>query len=121
MEIPVACTLGAEDSARRVEEWRRFLENSVLSADAAGPELLRLLLDPSAETLVAAVDLARREKSCCRFFDFSIDVQEDGSWLVVAVPPDAVRDPGRLLSPCSAESVDVCSRASRKCRKLKIC
>jgi hypothetical protein len=89
MQIPVACTLGAEDAASRVEEWRQFLTNSILSADPVGPELLRLRLEPSADTLVAAVDLAKREKSCCRFFEFSIDVREDACWLVVGVPQDA--------------------------------
>ena len=89
MQIPVACTLGAEESARRVGEWRRFFRDSITAADTVGPEVLRLRLEPSADTLLAAVDLARREKSCCRFFEFSIDVQEDGCWLVVGVPPDA--------------------------------
>jgi hypothetical protein len=39
--------------------------------------------------LEAAVDLARREKACCAFFEFAIEVEEDASWLSVTVPPDA--------------------------------
>jgi hypothetical protein len=89
VEIPIACTLGKEQASDRLEEWRHFLGSSIEAADPAGPDRLRLRLDPSPETLIAAVDLARREKSCCGFFEFSIDLQPDGNWLVVGVPPDA--------------------------------
>ena len=89
MKIPIACTLGNEQASDRVEEWRQFLECSIEAADPVGPDRLRLRLNPSPETLIAAVDLARREKSCCSFFEFSIDLQSDGNWLVVGVPPDA--------------------------------
>ncbi len=89
MKIPVACTLGAQDAGKRVEEWRRFFERSIDAADPGGPQRLRGRLDPTPETMIAAIDLALREKSCCSFFDFSIDLQLDGCWLVIAVPPDA--------------------------------
>jgi hypothetical protein len=46
-------------------------------------------LNNSTQTLEAAVDLARREKACCAFFEFSIEVEADASWLSVKVPPDA--------------------------------
>lgn len=89
VQIPIACTLGAEQASDRVEEWRQFLECSTEAADRVASDRLRLRLNPRPETLVAAVDLARREKSCCSFFDFSIDLQLDGNWLVVCVPPEA--------------------------------
>jgi hypothetical protein len=89
MRIPIACTLGADDAENRVEEWRRFLESSVDAADPVGAQRLRLRLKPSSLILSAAADLALREKSCCTFFDFSIDVQLDGNWLVIGVPSDA--------------------------------
>jgi hypothetical protein len=39
--------------------------------------------------LEAAVDLARREKACCGFFGFAIEVEAHASWLSITVPPDA--------------------------------
>ncbi len=89
METPVACTLGSEEVRHRIEEWRRFFEGSIDAAERVGPDRLRVRLNPLPETLVTAVDLALREKSCCNFFDFSLDLQLEGCWLVVAVPPDA--------------------------------
>jgi hypothetical protein len=89
VEIPIACTLGKEQASDRVEEWRHFIGSSIEAADPVGPDRLRLRLDSSPETLIAAVDLARREKSCCGFFEFSIDLQPDGNWLVIGVPHDA--------------------------------
>jgi hypothetical protein len=74
----------------RLDEWRRFLESSIVEVTMSGDEQLRLRLDLSREVLLAAVDLAQREKSCCRFFEFSIDIKEESCWLVVRVPREAV-------------------------------
>ena len=89
MRIPIACTLTSESAAARVEEWRQFLAHSTGAAEQAGALALRVQLDGSPEALEAAVDLARREKACCAFFEFSIEVEADASWLSVKVPPDA--------------------------------
>ena len=75
------------DSASR--SGGSFIECSVEAADPVAPERLRLRLKPTSDVLVAAVDLALREKSCCKFFEFSVDLQLDGCWLVVGVPPEA--------------------------------
>jgi hypothetical protein len=102
METPVACTLGDEEARHRVEEWRRFFEESTDVAELVGRERLRVRLNPLQETLAVAVDLALREKSCCKFFDFSLDLQLDGCWLVIAVPPDAagvLSDFSQLVPP----------------------
>jgi hypothetical protein len=91
MQVPIACTLSAGDAADRTEEWRHFFATSIEAAvmEPEGP--LHLKLSPSPEVLSAAVDLAQREIECCAFFDFSISIQADVSWLVMGVPPDAVR------------------------------
>jgi hypothetical protein len=72
----------------RVEEWRRFFATSVDAAESAGTDCLRLQLKDDPAVLVAAVDLARREVTCCAFFDFSIVIESTRSWLVIDVPPD---------------------------------
>ena len=89
MRIPIACTLTSESAAARLEEWRYFLAHSTGPAEKPGDLQLRVQLDGSAGTLEAAVDLARREKACCAFFEFAIEVAEGASWLSVTVPPDA--------------------------------
>jgi hypothetical protein len=89
MRIPIACTLTAQSAAARVEEWRRFFAQSIDGAERVDDVHLRVRLNGSTEDLDAAVDLARREKACCEFFVFSIEVEADASWLSLKVPPDA--------------------------------
>jgi hypothetical protein len=89
MQIPVACTLTLESAAARLEEWRYFLAHSTGAVQKSGDLQLRVQLDGSAGVIEAAVDLARREKACCGFFEFSIEVESDACWLSIKVPPDA--------------------------------
>jgi hypothetical protein len=89
MKVPVACTLSAADAGERVEEWRRFLATSTSAVERSSDRQLRVRLADTSKALHGAVDLARREKACCEFFEFSIDVEADASWLSVAVPADA--------------------------------
>jgi hypothetical protein len=89
MRIPIACTLTSESAAARVEEWRRFFVESIDVAERIDDVHLRVRLNGSTQSLEAAVDLARREKVCCEFFEFSIEVEADASWLSVKVAPDA--------------------------------
>ena len=90
MEPPVACTLNSEDASSRLAEWRTFLRRAVDRTDRPDDERLCLRLSPAAGDLLAAVELSRREKACCGFFDFAIEVRTDANWLVVTVPPTAV-------------------------------
>jgi hypothetical protein len=89
MRIPIACTLTSQSAAARLEEWRSFFAQSIDVAERIDDVHLRVRLNGSTEDLEAAVDLARREKACCAFFVFSIEVEADASWLSVTVPPDA--------------------------------
>jgi hypothetical protein len=88
MSVPIACTLSAGQVGDRIEEWRSFFATSVDAVDAAGKDSLRLQVKDDPAELVAAVDLARREVTCCAFFDFSIVIESTRSWLVIEVPPD---------------------------------
>jgi len=90
MRIPIACTLTSEAAVARLEEWRSFLAHSTGAVQKSGELALRVQLDGSARATEAAVDLARREKACCGFFEFSIEVEADACWLSIKVPPDAV-------------------------------
>jgi hypothetical protein len=89
MRVPIACTLTSNSAAARLEEWRRFFADFTEAAEQTSDIQVRVRLTNSTEALHAAVDLARREKACCGFFEFSIDVEADASWLSVKVPTDA--------------------------------
>jgi hypothetical protein len=89
VRIPIACTLTPEAAGDRLEEWRRFAARSTGSPERLTRHEVRVRLDPSPGTLEAAVDLARREKACCAFFEFSIQIQADALWLTASVPPEA--------------------------------
>jgi hypothetical protein len=89
MQVPIACTLTATAAGERLEEWRRFLAGNTSGAERPSDQQLRVRLAAAGHALEGAVDLARREKACCGFFEFSIDIEADASWLSIEVPPDA--------------------------------
>jgi hypothetical protein len=86
--VPIACTLTAVQAKDRVGEWREFLARGVDERQLEGT-VARLRLRPGDDVLVTAVDLAQREKSCCGFFSFSIELDTEARWLRVEVPADA--------------------------------
>jgi len=70
--IPVACTLGPTEAVDQLGEWQD-LQRSLLSVDRiSGGVRLRLPVEVHA----SAVDLARREQSCCRFLVITVTVEE---------------------------------------------
>jgi hypothetical protein len=86
--VPIACTLDVGDLPERVDEWKQLFGDSVLAlTQDAGS--VRLLLAPTEDALVAAASLAQREKECCAFFDFAIELESDQRWLRVTVPESA--------------------------------
>jgi hypothetical protein len=89
MRVPIACTLTSESADVRLEEWRRFFADFTAAAERSSDVRVRVQLTNSTQAFQAAVDLARREKTCCGFFEFSIEVEADACWLSVTVPPDA--------------------------------
>ena len=89
MRAPIACTLTADGARERSEEWRNFLAGSAGTLERISPQCIRIRLDPSAKAVESAADLAQREKACCAFFDFAIEIEADAFWLRVRVPPEA--------------------------------
>jgi hypothetical protein len=87
-EVPIACTLGVSDLPDRLAEWQAFFREHVEGSDRVG-WTLRLRLRDSDAALLAAASLSRREKECCAFFAFSVELGVNDRWLVVAVPPEA--------------------------------
>jgi hypothetical protein len=87
-DTPIACNLDARALAGRVEEWRALVANFVVTVEAE-PTSVHLVLEPSQSALVAAVDLAQREKQCCPFFDVALDIGERQRRLSLRVPEGA--------------------------------
>jgi hypothetical protein len=99
VDVPIACSLSAGAAGDRVREWRTFLSGSVVSTERRG-NVLRLGLVVSDGVLGNAADLAAREKACCPFFDFAIEIEPGARTLRVEVPEEASQaldDFARLL------------------------
>jgi hypothetical protein len=95
--IPIVCTLTAEDRSARGDEWRQFLSSNVVTIKRRGPTA-KLLLKPGDDVILTAVDLARREKDCCAFFGFHLELLAEEVWLEVEVPVDAAEILDALLT-----------------------
>jgi hypothetical protein len=89
VQIPIACTLTSEAALDRVDVWRQFFARSVTALERTSAQEFRFRLGASTQAVSDAVDLAQREKACCPFFEFSIQVEATSCWLVVRVPPEA--------------------------------
>ena len=87
-DTPIACSLDAGSLAGRVEEWRAFVASSVIAVHAE-PTAVDLVLAPSELALLAAVDLAQREKQCCPFYDVVIRIGAQQRTLSLRVPDGA--------------------------------
>jgi hypothetical protein len=89
VQVPIACTLNTDAATDRIEEWRSALRTSVTAATRTAPGRveLRLAQGPSAAGLL--VELARREKACCGFFTFAVQIDAEGATMVVEVPDEA--------------------------------
>jgi hypothetical protein len=84
--VPIACTLGAEDLATRLDDWNAALASVTDRVAIDGG--VRLGFGPE----VDVADLARlvvAEQSCCAFFRFTVTVDERGIALEVTAPLDA--------------------------------
>jgi hypothetical protein len=86
--IPIACTLGPAEQSDRVAEWQAFGGAFVIRAEVHGT-VARFQLERSDEVLAAAVSLSQREKECCAFFEFTVELGATERWLVARVPPGA--------------------------------
>jgi hypothetical protein len=95
MEIPIACTLEPADARAQGDEWRALLGRLVERSERTAPGTLRLWLRAAHDELDAPaqlaqlVSLAQREKACCRFFSFSLEIEAEALAFVVAVPEGA--------------------------------
>jgi hypothetical protein len=85
----IACTLGGGAFQERLEEWRSFSRDVVTEMDSSAASVRFRLPDDDDDAVLAAVSLGQREKECCAFFDFAIELGPHDRWLVARVPPEA--------------------------------
>ena len=96
-EVPIACTLTADAAVDRLAEWRIFFSSMVERIDHDG-STATVTLRAGSEPLMTAVGLAEREKLCCSFFEFSIELAETEARLHIEVPTEAEPVLAGLLS-----------------------
>jgi hypothetical protein len=90
VRIPVACSLADTEAHRQLDGWRRVLESPAVQVSRISPTVLEIRWADDLDQLEAVVRLARLEKACCPFFDFTIRIEADMVALSVSVPDDAV-------------------------------
>lgn len=87
-DTPIACSLDAGSLADRVGEWQALVATSVIAIEAV-PTAVHLVLEDSDQALVAAVELAQREKQCCPFFEVAMHIGTQQRTLTLGVPDGA--------------------------------
>ena len=84
--LPIACTLGAEDSAQRVTDWRRVLAEAGLGNERnPGQLVLRFADGPRVGAELAR--LVDAERQCCAFLGWSL-TNGNGEWRVLITGAD---------------------------------
>ena len=90
MEIPIACTLQHASARAQADEWRGLLARLVERSERIAPDALRLWLKAEPEELAELISLAQRERACCGFFRFSLEIDAGAVIFLVGVPQGAV-------------------------------
>ena len=89
MRPPVACTLSDGEARSQLAEWRDLLAAEALGVHRASTTELVFQLHDDLGRLPTIVDLVRREKLCCQFFDFAIGIEAEFVTLRITGPPEA--------------------------------
>ena len=84
-ELPIACTLTAEEMPHRLAEMTALGRGSLLAVDADGAAYV-LRFRPGAETRRRLEAIVAAESQCCSFLDFELSEQPDALALTIAGP-----------------------------------
>jgi DNA-binding transcriptional MerR regulator len=91
------CSLGIDDQAGRIAEWRGILEEGEVVE--RNERSLRVIFAVSPETASRLGRLCAAEVGCCSFFAFTVEINADGLQLVVDRTDGGPL--GRLFGPVS--------------------
>jgi phosphinothricin acetyltransferase len=84
--IPLACTLEDAEADERIDQWRQALHGLVATVDRPQPQRLCLALAGQPGRVGALVEIAKAEKACCSFFDFTLYIGAEAVTLAIEVP-----------------------------------
>jgi MerR family copper efflux transcriptional regulator len=84
-DTPIACTLGATDMDQRLTDWQALLSRVQARTPIDGGVRLTFQPGTSAEAITR---LAAGEQDCCRFFAFTLTIDQRGTALEVRAPAD---------------------------------
>jgi hypothetical protein len=88
MREPLVCSLTEQAARGQLDEWRRLASDPAVEVTRPSPTRLAFHVNDGLDRVGAVVGLAQREKACCPFFDFSLDIATDSVTLVVSVPDE---------------------------------
>lgn len=84
---PIACTLGAQSMAGRLEDWQTLLAHvGQRESTDAGVRLTFMSTVPLADLVALTI----AEQDCCNFFNFAITIDARGVALEVRAPDEAL-------------------------------
>ena len=85
-ELPIACSLGADELADRADRWRELAERGLIStSETEGGALQRYRRDEVVERELR--ELIALEAECCPFLELRLGRQGDELLLEVSGPP----------------------------------
>jgi hypothetical protein len=87
-ELPIACSLDAEQLAKRNERWRALGEHALISVERTD-EGVRQRYRGGAAIEAELRDLVALEAECCPFLDLRVERVDAETWLEVSGPPEA--------------------------------
>jgi MerR family transcriptional regulator, copper efflux regulator len=103
VRVPIACSLPPGEARSQIGQWKQ-IRRSAARVERVAPHRLDLVLSPEADIAFVAL-LAQKEKACCPFFTFKIEIWADHLALVVEVPDDAI-EVLEQLAPDPTEAID---------------
>jgi MerR family transcriptional regulator, copper efflux regulator len=84
-EVPIACTLGADEMSTRIDEWNAVLQGVTARHPLAGGLRVEFGRDSDVTEIAR---LAAAEQGCCRFFEFALVLDGRGVALEFHAPSD---------------------------------
>ena len=89
MHVPIACALSATAAHRQVDEWQALLAEVSAGSERSSTTQLSVRLVDDPDLVASVIALARREKACCPFFEFTLRIEAETVSLHIGVPEDA--------------------------------
>jgi len=86
VQLPIACTLGPDDGAARIQRWKALSAQGRPSARSSG-HLLEVRYEPEPGLREELQALAAAERRCCSFTEWEVTHEEDHVILHIRADP----------------------------------